>query len=74
MPTTAAEKPHWGIGGLPFMNSMTRSLAMVSAMRCLSGSVTFGSYLRRYSSGVSVVSASAWIGAAGPRMTSPSAA
>src|SRR5450755_1730624 len=33
MPTTAAEKPHWGICGLPFMKSMTRSLAMVSAMR-----------------------------------------
>jgi hypothetical protein len=32
-PTTAAEKPHWGIDGLPFMNSMTRSLEIVSVMR-----------------------------------------
>src|SRR6516162_5180446 len=47
MPTTAAEKPHWGMAGFPFMNSMTRPLAMVSAMRCLSGSVTVGSLPRR---------------------------
>ena len=70
MPTTAAEKPHWGIAGLPFMNSMTRPLAMVSAMRLRRSSVTVGSflavYLRRYSSGVAVVSARAWIGA--PRL------
>src|SRR6185369_12398723 len=39
MPTTAAENPHWGIDGLPFMNSITRSLAMVSAIRLRSSSV-----------------------------------
>src|SRR6267142_3703741 len=40
MPTTAAEKPHWGICGLPFMKSMTRSWAMVSAMRWRSSGLT----------------------------------
>ena len=57
MPTTAAEKPHWGIDGLPFMNSITRPLAIVSSMRFFSGSVTAGAPF--YSSGVRVVSASA---------------
>src|SRR3954470_6964139 len=40
MLTTAAEKPHWGIAGLPFMNSMTRPRAMVSVMRLRRSSVT----------------------------------
>src|SRR5580765_2323824 len=40
MPTTAAENPHCGIAGLPFMNSMTRPRAMVSAMRLRRSSVT----------------------------------
>src|SRR5580692_1566427 len=44
-PTTAAEKPHWGMDGLPFMNSITRPRAMVSAILCLSGSVTVAPYL-----------------------------
>src|SRR6185436_12597602 len=40
MPTTAAENPHWGIAGLPFMNSITRPRVMVSAMRLRRSSVT----------------------------------
>src|SRR4029079_16470007 len=40
MPTTAAENPHWGIAGFPFMNSMTRPRAMVSVIRLRSSSVT----------------------------------
>src|SRR5437763_1127474 len=30
MPTTAAATPHWGIAGLPFMNSRTRPRALVT--------------------------------------------
>src|SRR5438477_11231121 len=40
MPTTAAENPHWGIAGFPFMNSITRPRSIVSAMRLRRSSVT----------------------------------